>query len=320
MEYWHSMQDNNPQENPQSNTPQSIPTTPSDMSQDTNIQSNTQPDSPLENSPTQPPPKKRNILKIILITLLILFLISAIGFVGLFFYIQQSLKNDDGKKLSEDVLNNPAVQKMAEQLPIPKITMVPITVAPTQEITPGTIQQSSSTQGSTIIGNTQLQPTNQPVLPQEWKKYTNTSLEFSIDYPDQMEFEENSRGLGVWDIYFYSDQTSDIQDIQILVYPVAIGKLIGQDFEQLYSLPDNSTQLMTIEGSDPQQYTKIVNKTVSGLRALDFKTTSDPPDPNVEAESGVVIELDDSILIISTGESDKAILDKMLTTFKYPVN
>jgi hypothetical protein len=73
---------------------------------------------------------------------------------------------------------------------------------------------------------------------------------------------------------------------------------------------------MTSEATTPQQFTKIKNTTIYGLRAFDFMTTASPPDPTEEAEIGTYIELGKNTLIISTGESNKSTLDYMLSTFK----
>ncbi len=241
------------------------------------------------------PPERRKLRKlfIICIGLLSIFVIAGIGI--MIFSPQKDIK----KSFS---LDNPEILKLAEKLPIPKITMVPITLAPT-------VQNQVSVEQSSV-----------KTKPQSWNIYKNTTFNFSMEYPSDLKALEKSHGMGVADISFKSPTNSYTQgaaDYQILIYPKIIGGLIGQDFDKLYALVSPSTQRMTSESSVPQQFTKISNMTISGLRAFNFRTTSDPPDPYAEAEVGVYIEIEGGTLIISTKESNAAILDQMISTFKY---
>jgi len=154
--------------------------------------------------------------------------------------------------------------------------------------------------------------------PSNWKTYNNTSFNFSLSYPLELTIQEKSHGLGVSDISFNNPNANpqNAPEYQILIYPKAIGNLIGQDFDQFYALPEQNTQLMTSEGNAPQQFTKVGNITINGMRAFNFRTTSDPPDPTEETEIGTYIKLKEDTLIISTGESNKTSLDYMLSTFK----
>jgi hypothetical protein len=90
-----------------------------------------------------------------------------------------------------------------------------------------------------------------------------------------LNIKENDHGLGVMDIAFSSSTVNpDAQDsnpeYQILIYPSAIEKLIGNDFNTLYALPANTTERMTAETMQPQLYTKLNNKTVNSHRAFEF--------------------------------------------------
>jgi hypothetical protein len=267
-------------------------------------------------------PKFRNFLKVFLITIL-LFLVFATAGAGYQLFSQQKNSTNPGinKSPQSSPLDNPFIQKVAEKLPIPKITFVPITITPT--LTPNQTNPQPNGQQANSLTPPQNQPTTQTSnitpLTQNWNTYNNTSLNFSLTYPSGLTLHENSHGLGVTDISFTSPDNTNAQnapDYQILIYPKSIGKLIGQDFNELFALTSNSTLRMTSDASAPQQFTKIGNITINGLRAFDYTTTSDPPDPSEEPEIGTYIELGENTIIISTGESNKAILDHMLSTFK----
>ncbi len=255
-------------------------------------------DRPIEESH---PAKRHSYLKFIII-LITLFLIFAVGG-GLLLFFQQ--KNFTKISKQDSPLDNPLVLKLAEKLPIPKITLVQITLTPTNILSSQPPIQPSPTV---------------PPLPQNWNTYNNSSLNFSLSYPSVLIINEKSHGLGVTEISLTGNTSPDPEvtpDYQILIYPKAIGKLIGQDFDQYYTLAASSTQSMTSDASSPQQFTKIRNFKINELRAFEFRTTSDPPDPFVEGEIGTYIEIDGSTLIISTGESNKSILDHMIASFKH---
>lgn len=252
------------------------------------------------------PPKPRNFWKILLISITVIVIITTAGAGILIFSQLKSITETNNSKSSQSSpLDNPLILKMVEKLPIPKITFVPITLAPTTPLSQTNPQSTS----------TPYRPTMQP---SDWKTYNNISFNFSLSYPQELTTQENSHGLGVTDISFTNPNSNpqNAPKYQILIYPKTIGNLIGQSFEQFYNLPAQSTQLMTSEATTPQQFTKIKNTTINSLRAFNFRTTSDPPDPAEEAEIGTYIELGESTLIISTGESNQTILDHILSTFK----
>ena len=255
---------------------------------------NTQPQKP---EPTSRSHRSRKILYISIIVLLIFLILHT----GLYFLSKST--NPAKKASNNSPLDNPLVQQMAEKLPIPKITMTLITLAPTPTfaINPPTPQ---STPKPTETNN------------QNWTTYNNTTLNFSLLYPSHLTVKENEHGFGVADITF-SNTTN--HDYQMLFYPAIIGKLIVQDFNTLYALPANTTQRMTSETMKPQLYTKINNRTINGHRALDFEATDDPPDPYIEPEVGTYIELGENRMIISTRQSNRATLNQMLINFKSPI-
>ncbi len=255
--------------------------------------------------------KKNKWRKFIVIGIILLLLLLVTG-TGVVVISQQ--KNSTGKNtkktFSDSPLNNPLVQKLVEKLPIPKIIMIPITLAPTE---------MPSNDKTLLPNQTQDEPTIFPTyLPQDWKTYSNNTFNFSLALPSTLRAQENSLGLGIAGISFVNpDNNKAIY--QILIYPKTIGKLIGMDFDILYALPVPSTMRMTT-GKTSQIFTKTESEAVESLRSFEFRSTSDPPDPNVEAEIGAYIEIGESTLIISTGESNKAILNHMLSAFKYSLN
>lgn len=255
--------------------------------------------------PNSPQPQKRNPLKLILIFIMITIIAITAASWLIFSQPKNNTKSEKNNSSQNSPLDNPIILKMAEKLPIPKITTIPITLAPT-----------------TIISQTDQEPTptptQPPMQPSNWKTYDNSSFNFSLSYPSELTPQEKSHGLGVTDISFSNPNSNPQYAVkyQILIYPANMGKLIGQDFNQFYALPPQSTQLMTSDSSTPQQFTKIGNITINGMAAFNFRTTSDPPDPTQEAEIGTYIKFGKNTLIISTGESNQTALNYMLSTFK----
>lgn len=268
------------------------------------------PNSPNDNPPNTNPPQKpktptsRRSRKILYISLAILLIFLGLG-AGL------SLFSTNSKDAYNNPLDNPMVQQMAEKLPLPKITMTLVTLAPspTFAINPLTPEPSLNAP---------------PANYQNWKTYNNTKFNFSITYPSNLNIKENDHGLGVMDIALTSS-TADANaqdsnpDYQILIYPASVEKFIGYDFNTIYSLPANTTQRMSAQNMGPQLFTKINNRTISGHQGFDFEATGDPADPYIEAEAGTYIDLGNNRIIFSTGKSNRATLDQMLVTFKSPI-
>lgn len=237
------------------------------------------------------------------VVILILFIVISIFTAPVIFLL--SLRGNDEAKNADTLnkaLENPVIQKLAEQIPVPKITMEPITADSSIYLTPAPT----------------LESIDDEFLRDKWKEYVNQENKFSLLYPENLSAHENPHGLGVVDISFEKTTGGDERayEYQILIYPKTIGKLIGQDFDQLYALEPQSVFKMTSQNSTPQQFTKIVNVTVDDFRALRFRTTAYPPDPEIEAEVGAYIENENSVIILSTGENNLSDIDYMLTTFK----
>lgn len=260
-----------------------------------------QPETPqqtINNTNQTPQPKNKNHHVIFIIGLIICLIIGG----GFYFLSLSTTKapnstNQPAIQTKSNPLNNPVIRKLAEKLPIPKITMIPITITPT-------IPQPTSHQTTPILLN---------------KTYTNKENNFSIAYPENETIQENDHGFGVIDVALFDhthNSSAAAPEIQFLLTPKTIADLIGQNFDQLYSLPSPSAQIMQIN-KQSQQFTKIQNRTIAGLRAFDFTSTSYPVNPNEQPQVGAFIELGDNLFTISTSQSNQAILDAMLASFKY---
>ncbi|MBU3979122.1 hypothetical protein KKE68_05490, partial [Patescibacteria group bacterium] len=98
----------------------------------------------LEPAPSNPP-KPRNFWKILLISITVIVIITTAGAGILIFSQLKSITETNNSKSSQSSpLDNPLILKMVEKLPIPKITFVPITLAPTTPLSQ-TNPQSTST-------------------------------------------------------------------------------------------------------------------------------------------------------------------------------
>lgn len=167
---------------------------------------------------------------------------------------------------------------------------------------------------------------NATTKPVQWKIYQNNTHKFSLSYPNTQQMKEISYGLGVKGIEFRSAGTpaSEPADFQLLIFPKSLGKTIGQDFSEYYSLSANTSKVVK-DSYASQKFTKIRNRSLNSelsgtrLRAFDYKATSYPADPEEEAEIGIYIEIGTNILVVSTGEGSKAVFESMLTSFKYPL-
>ena len=150
--------------------------------------------------------------------------------------------------------------------------------------------------------------------------YHNNAYKFSMPYPKELKISEKPYGFGVSSVEMRAPDTPEDNgaDIQMLIFPKAIGAQIGQDFDKYYSLADNTSEEIKDPSGTTVKFTKIKNRTVSNLRAFEFSSTSVPADPDTEAEIGVYIEMGKDTLVMSTPESNKAKLDAMLVDFKYP--
>lgn len=157
--------------------------------------------------------------------------------------------------------------------------------------------------------------------PSGFKSYENPNQKFSMSYPETLDMSEKSYGLGVNAIELRSNDnanTSNLANVQILTVPKAIAKMIGQDFETYYQMKPNETKIITgeLQGKkEEQKFTKVRNREINGMRAVEYTSVPNPNLEDYEAELGVFIENGNDLTIFVTGESEKEQLEKILATY-----
>lgn len=287
-----SQQNEASQQSQQAQTPP--PTQPSQPvqapPQDQNNQAaqTNQPD-PNTTAPQNPPPKKKHtVLKVILI--LFVLIIGAI-FAGGWY-----LLHEVNIKLAEKGIN--------KQIQVKDLNNIY-----------NNIKNTKSYPGVVVKGEDNPNAKNS-----KWNTYQNTGYKFSIDFPGDLQEKENAPGFGVSQIDIYDPTDSQNGVVyQLLVFPKSMGKLIGQDFDEFYGMKNNTSKIISVPQGASQNLTKISNRTVSGLRAFDFQSTTNPPQVNEEPQIGTYIEAGTSIIIIVGSSSDKTEFEQMVQSFKYPI-
>lgn len=175
----------------------------------------------------------------------------------------------------------------------------------------------SSKETSTTVTKTTPMP-----APTGYKTYQNPNQKFSVSYPQDLTVKESGYGFGVNTVEMRSadnKNTADAPNIQILTVPKSLAATIGQDFDSYYKMDDNSTKVIkSPTGKGDESFTKVRNRDINGLRAVEYSSVPSPNPDNQEPEIGVFIETGNDMTIIATGETDRAELEKMLSTFTYP--
>lgn len=151
--------------------------------------------------------------------------------------------------------------------------------------------------------------------------YKNQNYNFSMPIEKDLQVKETPYGFGVTSVELRSENTpADYgADLQMLVFPKALGVAIGQDFDKQYSLPENTKQEIKDPSGAAQNFTKVRNRMVKDLRAFEFTSSPIPADPELEAEIGIYIEMGNDVLVVTTGESHRDQLEAMLADFTYPL-
>jgi hypothetical protein len=178
-------------------------------------------------------------------------------------------------------------------------------------------KNANTTNATTVVKTTPI-----PV-PTGYKTYQNSSQKFSVGYPQDLKVKESGYGFGVNTIEMRSPDNSssaNAPDIQILTVPKTLASTIGQDFDSYYQMADNSTKVIKspTSGNGDEAFTKVRNREINGLRAVEYASVPSPNPDKDEPEIGVFIETGSDMTIIATGESDRAEMEKMLQTFTYP--
>ncbi len=164
-------------------------------------------------------------------------------------------------------------------------------------------------------------PSITKTVPTGFKTYENPKQKFSMSYPETLDITEKSYGFGVNTIELRSNDnanTSDLPNVQVLTVPKSIAKMIGQDFDMYYQMQPNETKIISgeLQGKkEEQKFTKIKNRTVNGMRAVEYTSVPNPNPKNYEAELGIFIENGDDIVMFVTGENERDQLEEIIATY-----
>lgn len=159
--------------------------------------------------------------------------------------------------------------------------------------------------------------------PSGFQTYQNSEQKYSLQYPQSLNLQEKPYGFGVNTIELRSDENADpayAPEIQVLTVPKALAKTIGQDFESYYKMSENETKTIKSplnEDETAESFTKVRNREINGLRALDYKSVPSPNPDNQVPEIGTFVEAGDNLLIFATHEESRTQLEEMLKTFNY---
>ncbi|HSX09366.1 MAG TPA: hypothetical protein VLF93_04380 [Candidatus Saccharimonadales bacterium] len=153
-----------------------------------------------------------------------------------------------------------------------------------------------------------------------WKTFSNSSLNLSFSYPPTDTIQTKEYGFGVSSATVLTSKGST--DFQILFLPKTLASTVGQDFDSYYTMPNNTTKVIKnpmSQNSTTEKFTKLEDRTINSLRALDYQSIASNAQPNTSPEIGTFIEAGSNLVLISTGKNNKASLEKMVGTFRYPL-
>ncbi len=162
-----------------------------------------------------------------------------------------------------------------------------------------------------------------PPAPSGFKTYQNTDQKYSLNYPETLQIKESSYGFGVNTVELRSEDNADpayAPDVQILTVPKNIAKAIGQDFETYHAMADKSSRSIKSpfgQDSGSEIFTKVRNREVNGLRAIDYTSVPNPNPDNQEPELGTMVETKGALVIFASGSDDREQIEEVLKTFKF---
>lgn len=154
-------------------------------------------------------------------------------------------------------------------------------------------------------------------VPKDWKTYTNSDTKISFAYPQEDSIKASSYGFGVTSVLL---QKTNALDFQILLVPKSLAQVVGQNFDTYYALPNNTTKIIKSplsKDTTTEKFTKIRNRTIIGLKALDYQSIASDAKPGSQPEIGTFIVSGDNIVLFSTAASNKKTLEQMLSSFTY---
>ncbi len=175
---------------------------------------------------------------------------------------------------------------------------------------------------ASVPSTTTVTPTAVPA-PSGFKTYQNTEQKYSLNYPEELTIKESSYGFGVNTVELRSDDNNDpayAPDVQILTVPKTIAKAIGQDFDSYYTMADKSSKTIKSpfgQDNGAESFTKIRNREVNGLRAIDYTSVPSPNPDNQEPELGTMVETTNALVIFASGFDDREQIEEVLKTFAF---
>lgn len=155
-------------------------------------------------------------------------------------------------------------------------------------------------------------------IPAGWKIYTNADTQLKFAYPTQDKVKTSSLGFGVSS--FSLQDTKGNVDVQILLFPKSLAQAIGQDFDEYYAMPDNTSRVIKnplSKDSTTEMFTKIRNRTVNGMQAVDYKSLASNAPKKSLPEIGTIIASDNNLVLFSTDSENKTKLEEILSSFSY---
>jgi len=154
--------------------------------------------------------------------------------------------------------------------------------------------------------------------PHGWKKYTNADLKISFSYPSDDTLKASTYGFGATSLALQDIQKDT--DFQILLLPRSLAQAVGQNFDDYYSMQDNTTKVIKSplsQDNTTEKFTKIRNRSINGLQALDYQSIASDAPKGAQPEIGTFIATGSNLVLISTGSDNKKNLEEMLASFTY---
>ena len=160
-----------------------------------------------------------------------------------------------------------------------------------------------------------VKPVPSQHTPAGWKTYSNSIYQLQFAYPPTDKPVEKSYGFGVSSVTL--QRAKGQTDTKLLLLPKSLADTVGQNFDDYYAMPDNTTKSVQnplSQDKTTEKFTKIRNRTLDGDQALDYQSIAANAKPGTKPEIGTFIEMGDNLVLISTGQDNKQNLEKLLYT------
>jgi hypothetical protein len=154
-----------------------------------------------------------------------------------------------------------------------------------------------------------------------WKTYTNSDDNISFNYPSGDTIQSKSYGFGVSSVILQT--AGNNTDFEVLLLPKSLAEAVGQDFDSYYSMQDNTSKVikspLSQNSNTTEAFTKIRNRSIDGLEALDYQSVASNAPASAQPEIGTFIQAGSNLILFSTGENNKNKLEQILSSFHYPM-